>query len=227
MAYAIDRKAYIEGAFFGHGEPAYQVNPKGSKWHFENVKPIEMDLEKVRTLLAEAGYPRGFKSFLQVRQGEEAENALLQDQLRKVGIDLEMQVLDSAQLQKNLYDGTGTIQISGSGIYADIDRALYTNFHSEVGGKRTGNHTGYKNPQVDQLLERARAARDSKERRELYKKATEIITDDSPEVNLAFITRFYGARNAVRGFTTNLVGTPRFHFPGGGLPVTWVEAEGK
>jgi ABC-type transport system substrate-binding protein len=227
VAYAVDRKAYIEGAFFGHGEPAYHVNPKGSKWHFEDVRPIEMDLEKARTLLAEAGYPRGFKSFLQVRQGEEAENALLQGQLRKVGIDLEMQVLDSAQLQKNLYDGTGTLQISGSGIYADIDRALYTNFHSEVSGKRTGNHTGYKNLEVDRLLEKARAARDPKERQGLYKRVTEIITEESPEVNFAFITRFYGYRNAVKGFTTNLAGTPRLHYPGGGIPMTWIEAKGK
>lgn len=221
VAYAIDRKAFIEGAAFGHGEPAYQVYPKGWKWYFEDVKNIEMDLEKAKALLAEAGYPNGFKSFMEARQGEDADNLMIQNQLKRIGIDLELKTMDFASVQKSLYEATGNIQISGSDVYADIDRALSTNFRSETGPIRVRNHTGYKNAEVDRLLDRARIPHDFKERRELYKKATEIITQDSPQVNLAFITRFYGYRGNVRGFTTNANGD--LTFPEGGVPVTWIE----
>jgi peptide/nickel transport system substrate-binding protein len=61
----------------------------------------------------------------------------------------------------------------------------------------------YKNPEADRLLDRARTVSDLLDRRELYKKATEIITHESPHINLAFITRYYGYCNFVKGFTTN------------------------
>lgn len=225
IAYAIDRKAYIEGAAFGHAQPAYQAYPKGSKWYFDEVKNIEMDLEKARALLAEAGYPHGFKATLQVRQGEEAENLMVQDQLKKIGIDLEMQSMDFARFLKAHADGTYGMVISGSDVYPDIDRALYHNFRSEPGPISTRNHTRYKNAEVDRLLDRARIVSDLQERRELYKRATEIIMQESPQVNLAFITRFYGYRNFVKGFATNANGD--IAFTEGGLPVAWVDREGK
>jgi peptide/nickel transport system substrate-binding protein len=221
VAYAIDRKAYIEGAAFGHGEPAYQPYPKGSKWYFDDVKNIEMDLEKAKALLAEAGYPDGFKMALQVRQGEEAENLMLQSQLKKVGIDMEMQGMDFASFLKSHADGTYSIVISGSDVYADPDRAFHYNFRSELGPINTRNRTRYKNAEVDRLLDRARIIPNSPERRSLYKKAVEIILNDSPQVDLAFITRYYGYRNHVKGFNTNANGD--LSFAEGGIPVTWVD----
>jgi ABC-type transport system substrate-binding protein len=223
VAYAVDRNAYIEGAVFGHGEPAYQVYPKGYKWYFDDVKNIERDLEKAKALLAEAGYTNGFKSTLEVRQGEEPENMMLQSQLKKIGIELEIKSMDFASYLK-INDNNFNIQVSGSNVYPDIDRALHTNYHSEV-GRRVRNHSGYKNTEVDRLLDKARTVSDFKERRELYKKATEIITHDSPQVNLAFITRYYGYRANVKGFTTNPNGD--VSFPEGGIPETWIEGGGR
>jgi peptide/nickel transport system substrate-binding protein len=221
VAYAIDRKAFIEGAAFGHGEPAYQVYPKGWKWYFDDVKNIEMDLERAKALLAEAGYPNGFKAKLQVRQGEEAENMMLQNQLKKVGIDLELQGMDFASYLRAHRDGTYGIVISGSSVYPDIDRELHYNLRTESQRPPIRNNTRYSNPEVDRLLDRARMIPNSPERRELYRKATQIIINDAPHVNIAFITRFYGYGNHVKGFNTNADGD--FASPEGGLPVTWVD----
>jgi peptide/nickel transport system substrate-binding protein len=92
-------------------------------------------------------------------------------------------------------------------------------------GRRVSNRSGYKNAEVDRLLDKARTVSDFNERRELYKKATEIIIHDSPQVNLAFITRYYAHRSNVRGFTTNPNGD--LSFPEGGIPVTWIDGGGK
>jgi peptide/nickel transport system substrate-binding protein len=221
IALALDRKAYIDGYAFGFGEPAYQVYPKGTKWYFDEVKPLEMDLEKAKALLVEAGYPKGFKALMPTRQGEEAENMLIQNMLRKIGIEVEIKSEDFAQHQRSLINGEYSIRMSGSDVYPDIDRALYPNFHSETGPKRIRNHTAYKNPEVDRMLTRSRAALDLKERREIYKRVTEILTNESPQVNLAFITRFYGYRPHVKGFTTNPNGA--IAHAEGGIPATWLE----
>jgi ABC-type transport system substrate-binding protein len=223
VAYAIDRKAYIDGFVFGHAQPAYQVNPKGHKWYLDDVKNIEMDLGKARALLAEAGYPNGFKTVWEARNGTEAEVPILQSQLKRIGIDVDIKFMDFAQHRKLTLDGQYNIEMSGSDVYPDIDRALHTNFHSETGPRRSRNHTGYKNPEVDRLLDRARTIMDPKERRELYKKATEIINDESPQVNLAFIVEYFGLRSYVKGFKADENGDLSFF--GGGVPFTWIEKQ--
>lgn len=65
--------------------------------------------------------------------------------------------------------------------YPDADSFLYGLFHSSMAGR--GNYTGYNNPQVDKILDAARAETKSNEKRlELLGKAEEIIVDDAPFV---------------------------------------------
>ncbi|NLF46601.1 MAG: hypothetical protein GX581_11045, partial [Syntrophomonadaceae bacterium] len=61
------------------------------------------------------------------------------------------------------------------------DSLLYGLFHSSMAGR--GNYTGYHNPQVDKILDEARAAtKSNKERLALLGKAESIIIDDAPMV---------------------------------------------
>lgn len=92
IAHAIDRQAIIDGAMFGLGTPI------GT--HFAPHHPAYEDLtgtypydpEKAKALLAEAGYPDGFKATIKLpppsyaRRGGE----ILASQLRDVGIELEI-----------------------------------------------------------------------------------------------------------------------------------------
>ncbi len=85
IAHAVDRQAIIDGAMFGYGMPI------GS--HFAPHHPAYVDLtgmsehdpEKARALLAEAGYPDGFKTTLHLpppsyaRRGGEIVAAELRD----------------------------------------------------------------------------------------------------------------------------------------------------
>ena len=92
IAHAIDRQAIIDGAMFGLGTPI------GT--HFAPHHPAYEDLtgtyaydpQKAKALLAEAGFPNGFKATIKLpppsyaRRGGE----ILAAQLRDVGIDLEI-----------------------------------------------------------------------------------------------------------------------------------------
>ncbi len=92
LAHAIDRQAIIDGAMFGYGTPI------GT--HFAPHNPDYVDLtgmnaydpEKAKALLAEAGYPDGFKTTLKLpppsyaRRGGE----IIAAQLAAVGIEAEI-----------------------------------------------------------------------------------------------------------------------------------------
>jgi peptide/nickel transport system substrate-binding protein len=50
-----------------------------------------------------------------------------------------------------------------------------------------GNRGHYRNPEVDALLDRARAEDDREKRRELFSKVQKIVAEDLPYVSLLFM----------------------------------------
>ncbi len=62
--------------------------------------------------------------------------------------------------------------------FPDPDNFLGTLFHS----RSSYNYTGYFHPEVDRLIDRARAERDYLKRMEMFRKIEEIVLDDAPIV---------------------------------------------
>lgn len=107
LAHAIDRQAIIDGAMFGLGTPI------GT--HFAPHNPDYVDLtgnspydpEMAKSLLAEAGFPDGFKTTLKLpppsyaRRGGE----IIAAQLRQVGIETEISNLEWAQWLEQVFRG--------------------------------------------------------------------------------------------------------------------------
>jgi peptide/nickel transport system substrate-binding protein len=83
--------------------------------------------------------------------------------------------------------------------YGDADNLAYAGFHSS----RNGNWQNpvYANPEVDAVLDQARAEGDPEKRRELYKKFQRIVMDDSPDIFGVLEMRKLAMRNNVKGFS--------------------------
>jgi len=110
--------------------------------------------------------------------------AAVQGLLRRVGVNLELRTAEFATyvdlLGKPVNENTVQMYMLGWGtVTGDADYGLYSLFHSSNWAP-SPNRSFYKNPQVDSLLERARAALDPAERDRLYRQAMEIIMDDAP-----------------------------------------------
>jgi peptide/nickel transport system substrate-binding protein len=139
MSYAVDRQAVIDGAMFGYGTPI------GS--HFSPADPGYVDLtglyphdpDRARALLADAGYPDGFKVTLKLpppsyaRRGGE----IIADQLKAVGVDARIINVEWAQWLSDVfknkdYDLTivSHTEPRDIGIYARDD--YYFNYHSDA-----------------------------------------------------------------------------------------------
>jgi peptide/nickel transport system substrate-binding protein len=65
----------------------------------------------------------------------------------------------------------------------------------------SANRMGYKNPDLDEVLAKARASFDAAERKTLYGQACKTIWEDAVGIFPATITTAYGVRTSLQGFT--------------------------
>jgi peptide/nickel transport system substrate-binding protein len=106
-----------------------------------------------------------------------------------------------------------------TGDNGDPDNFLYTHFHSANADPAVGlNIAFYKNPQIDNLLEKAQTTVDENVRRDTYYRAQEILLQDAPWVAIAYVKPPIGLHEQVRGFVPNPVSSEAFnpvYFAGG------------
>lgn len=108
--HAINREEIVEYVLRGIGEPAYGYLPPVLKdEYFEETKDVayKYDPEKAKELLAEAGYPDGFKATLSADNSTQSSRLaeVYQSQLKEVGIDAEIRLYDSASYVATLREG--------------------------------------------------------------------------------------------------------------------------
>jgi peptide/nickel transport system substrate-binding protein len=83
-------------------------------------------------------------------------------------------------------------------LYGDADALLFSQWHSDSWGR--GNYSFYKNPKVDELLERARRSNDAKARADLQAQAQRLIVEDCVDLFTAAEKATYVWRTNVKGY---------------------------
>lgn len=199
MAHALDQKALRESFFNGLKDPPHWVLttsfPEGAK----DLTEYPHDPDRARALLKEAGYPSGFKFTLTTLglQPYDKIAVVLADDLRRVGIDANVQVLERAAYLAARGAGTPAAVITGVTGPADADAPLWTLLHS-AGFPPGLNTARYR--AIDDLLEAAQTELDRGKRLALYRRVQEKIREDVPVIPLYDDVLFAAARNDVKGF---------------------------
>jgi len=222
IAHAVDKTEILRAAYFGFGEATDQDYPKGHAWHLEGVAAPKFDLEKARVLLKESGY-RGETLELMVARGErdEVESTMLQAQLKKIGVNIRLEVLESGSYTSRIRSGRFTFYFGGGSFDADPS-STYQYLICEPDLKKRGvNSTGYCDKEMDLLLNKAETEMDSAKRREILKQVLTKKGDEAPEIPIGFVPRFFAFRDTVKGFVTDTDG--HFRWSGGGLNYTWLD----
>jgi peptide/nickel transport system substrate-binding protein len=173
VSLAIDRKELVDKVLFGEGDAAAgTLTP--SQWAFDPQATISrFDPKAATQLLAAAGQPNGFQ-FEAVTQAtspfqEHAE--AIQLQLSKVGIKMDIKLLDSATFTANLVQGAFVTLLSQWAGAADPDFTFF-NRYDPSGGYNANRHNV---PAVTSLLDKARQSYDQNERTKLYRQADKLI----------------------------------------------------
>jgi peptide/nickel transport system substrate-binding protein len=182
--HAIDRKAIKETMYPGGlARVASSCVPPGYFGHIPMTFP-EHDPEKAKKLLAEAGHPNGFtiknyfisKSFFYPKV-----LTLAQEQLRKVGILVELQVVEHATFHENIRKNLNPFVLYGGTRITDADPWLSLFFDSKeipdpATGNKGSNFAHYR--AMDDLLAAGRNERDQKKRAGIYAEAQKRLERD-------------------------------------------------
>lgn len=184
LNYAVDREAIINNIMGGSYLPAKGVIPRGLPVYNEQMRGYVYDPDKVQQLLADAGYPggKGLKPLTLTVNNDPGHRQIALEIARQLGlqgITVQVQVQDWGYYTKQITNmQLSFFRLGWKADYADADDFLYTLFHSSTAGS---NLVGYKNPQVDKLLDDARAQyNDEGARAKLLKRAEEVVVDDAP-----------------------------------------------
>ncbi len=171
MAHALDRQEIIEGATYGYGTPIGTHFAPHHPDYVDLTGTYEYDPEKAKALLAEAGYPDGFRATLKLPPLAYARlsGQIVASQFAKVGIQLELinvefpQWLEDVLTNKD-FDLTiiSHVEPFDIGIYAD-----------------PAYYFGYDNPELRTLIETLNATTDAAQRKALSIEAQTIISNDA------------------------------------------------
>ncbi|RNB82394.1 glutathione ABC transporter substrate-binding protein [Brevibacillus fluminis] len=202
ISHAIQTDAIISGVFNQVGTKVYST--MGSKVFGANtsLKGYDYDPNKAKQLLAEAGYPNGFKTTLWTGDRKERINTaeVVQSQLKGIGIDVDVKVLEYGAYLDAEDNGETDMFISGWGnATGDADYNQYNLFHTSSLGKG-GNTTFYRNAEVDNLIDQGRVEQDPEKRKQLYAKAQEIEMSEAPMIPIRTIENIAAVSNRIKGF---------------------------
>lgn len=210
MQYAINKEVIVNSVAYGMGQIAHTIIPPTAFGYTENII-TKYDPEKAKALLAEAGYPNGFKTKLHTFSDQlYTEIAqVIQSQFLEIGIDLEIMITDQATLFEMETEPDHELVLeSWLTVAADAHNTLYPYFHS-TSPAAAGNFTFYNNPEVDKLLDQAKISYDKAERAEAYEKAQKILAEDLPIISIYYLSLLVGTSNNVEGFSINPYGYHR------------------
>jgi peptide/nickel transport system substrate-binding protein len=184
----------------------------------EDYKPVvyEYDVAKAKALLAEAGYPNGgFKIthyYLEGDTHKKAMGELLQDELRQVGIQMDIRSLIVARMfemtkdfgkTKNPASQIDMITLFTPARIFDLHNYLDWHFNSKA-WEYGRNFMYYDNPEVDAALAQAAAALDDAKARPYYRKVADLVMRDAPTIMIERLVGKMYTRKNIEGFYFNL-----------------------
>ena len=208
IAYAVNNRVLAEAVFRGAAVPANSALPTVVAGYNSESNIYEANVEKAKELLKEAGYPDGFDIKLWVNDESTRVDmcVIIQDQLRAVGINVEIEVFEwGTYLSKTLEQNKQLYLFSWNVSSGDADAALYPMFHSS---QRNGsaNRSNYVSEEADMLLDKARNSVNEDERNLLYKEIQNILQRDLPHYTLVFPKLNLGMNKNVKGLVMKKTG---------------------
>lgn len=198
--YAVDKDEIIQGVALGKGTKlGSNISPVLAKYYqpgLEDTYPT--DIDKAKSLLAEAGYKDGFETTLSVPSNYQfhVDTAqVIAQQLEKIGIKVKIETVEWAVWLDRIYKGRDyDLTIIG------LDGKLnpYDILNKYLSDARN-NFFNYKSEAFDETLKAAVKEIDDAKQVELYKKAQTILAQDAaavyimdPNLNVALSNKLAG-----------------------------------
>ncbi len=201
LSLAIDRKAICESILHGTASVPNSFIPASIIGNDKNAAPYEYNPEKAKQLLAQAGYPSGYKLRVTINTKYHMSQTLataIQEQAKAGGFDITVEPVDSAAWSDMKKHGGIDCSIANWYVdYNDPDSMLYP-----VSDARTDLTSSFwHNAQFKKLMDDGVQTDDTAKRQEIYQQAEHILTrEEFADLPLINETKFYLLNPKVSGF---------------------------
>ncbi len=214
LAMTVDRETINEVLLFGTQRPADGILPPEMPGYKEEISGYPYDPERARQLLAESKYAGAMPRIILTYAGAGGEppdvlQAIQATWAEQLGIEVELQATEYAAFLRELR--RGTFQAFSAGWiadYPDPEDFLDKLFHSES----QQNEMGYRNPEVDRILEEARTELDPERRYELYHQAEQMILDDAVVIPLFWPVEHQLVKPCVKNWPVVPMTVPKYRY---------------
>ena len=190
-AYAIDRNFFAKVIMMGLVTPSATPITPFSPFYTKDVNMYDVNLEKAKKLLDEAGYPvkadgTRFTVTVDYAPGSPTTKMMaeyLKPQLAKVGIDAKIRISpDFGTWAERVSNYNFDITTDNVFNWGDPVIGVHRTYSSAniVKGIPFSNTQQYRNPKVDAIMEQAASEVDNEKRAKLYKEFQQIVMNDVP-----------------------------------------------
>ncbi|MBK9714284.1 MAG: peptide ABC transporter substrate-binding protein [Kouleothrix sp.] len=230
FSYGFDREAYIRDVLKGTDIPTLTWIPPGYPGYDASETRFGFDPAKAKATLAEAGFADG-KGFPEVKLSYNSNNPanqaraeyLVQMYQKSLGVTLVPDPVEGTTLVNMRKDVSTYPQfLNGGGWcadYPDPQNWLSVYWHSRT---NFAKNTGYKNADVDKLLDQADIELDATKRADLYQQAQKLIVGDVGEIMRSNTKNNF----LVKPYVKNIGTTPQdSDYPGQALSLFTVTIE--
>ncbi|MDB5414890.1 MAG: transporter substrate-binding protein [Rubritepida sp.] len=205
LSIAIDRRALADRIMHGAAIPTGQWLPEGSYSHNPDVGVPAFDPAEARRLLAEAGYPQGFRVTLSTPNdrypGDLSTSQAVAQFWTRIGVRTQIESLPwSSYVTRGPRQEFG-FRLGGWGSSTGEASYLLRNVvgtYDRARGWGSPNFSRYSNPRLDALTERAITTIDDAEREELLRQAVKLETDDVGIVPLFLLRNAWALQRGLR-----------------------------
>jgi len=215
IAYALDRRPMIQYLWAGWAQPARSILPPQSWAYNGNVPSYDHDPDKARALLDAAGYPllNGARFHITMKTSTVESTrlmvAIMQQQLREVGIVLDIRSFETATFLADVIHGA--FQLYGlRWVGGNQDPDIFYVFHSSRFPPNGANRGHYSNARVDALIDQARREVDQNSRKSNYAELQRILAEDLPYINLWYLDNVLVHSKRVHNLQLNPAGNYDF-----------------
>ena len=207
ISMALDRNVFLEKVVGGNGTLSGPIAPGYGDWF---IPPDQLgykhDPEGATKLLAEAGVAAGTVLIFPYEGTNPFYSAIaviVADQLKQVGLEVKLEPVEAGVLSARGPSRSRDYHLFSRrrGFRHDPDAHLRADFHSSG-----GSNPGYKNAEVDDLLDKARVELDRGKRKEMYSRIQRIILDENPHIFLFNGVKLDALQSYVQGYEPQYTG---------------------
>ncbi|MBC9205926.1 ABC transporter substrate-binding protein [Roseomonas aerophila] len=204
LSMGINRQGIVDRVMQGVGTPAGQMMPPGALGYNPSIPVPAFDVEGAKKLLAEAGYPNGFKISLLGPNNRYVNDAQIIQAIgqmwQRIGVTTTVDAVPFSVLAQRQARNDMSAMLIGWATSGEPSTALKGVLTTRIIDKGFGttNFSGYSNAKVDELTMEGLRTADDEKRDSIFQEAMKVAMEDVALITLHMQKNIWALRGALK-----------------------------